>query len=421
MPKRLLRVLIALFFLFQPFLGAATNPYETQVVERIDVNFINAPSSGQLDEGSIVARMKTKPGKLFSLSDFDEDLKALAQSYEDVEPQVEMRDGKLYITLSISLKPQIRTIQWNGNSSISTAKLQKELGISPGETFDRAAFNKKFFEIKKYYVRNGYFEVELDYDLCYDRATNEVDIQIEVNEGRFGLIRKVVFEGFTADEKSELEGKMVSQPFNFIFKFFTDSGVYSEDHMLQDQYVITNYLQNKGYADVKVTIETRDVWIGKCKRIDLIIKAEKGEVYRFGDITIEGNCLFTEEELRCVMPIFAGDVFSPERLHETVTAIKDMYGNKGYIDAVVEFEPTLDPEAPLYHVNIFIEEGQQYYVGLVRVVGNWSTQPRVILHECPLTPGEVFNISKLKAAEVRLRNIGYFKTCNVYAVRPDEA
>jgi outer membrane protein insertion porin family len=421
MLKRLLFLLSALCLFLQPLLTGQANPYETQVVERIDVRFVNAPSTAQLDTGSIVARMKTKTGKLFSLAEFDEDLKALARDYEDVDPQVETIGGKLHINLAISLKPSIRTIQWNGNTSVRTSKLQKQLGISPGETFDRTAFNKSFFEIKKYYVRNGFFEVDLDYDLCYDNTTNEIDIQIEVCEGRSGLIHKVIFEGFTAEERSDLEAKMVSQPFNFFYKFFGDCGVYSEDHMQQDQYVITNYLQNKGYADVKVTITPRDKRLGSSRRIDLIIEVEKGDTYHFGDITIEGNKLFSEEELRQCMPARSGEVFSPEQLHETVSTIKDMYGNKGYIDAIVEFEPTLDPDEPIYHVNIFIEESELYYVGLVRVVGNWSTQSRVILHECPLTPGEVLNLSKLKSTERRLRNIGYFKTCNVYAVRPDES
>ena len=48
-------------------------------------------------------------------------------------------------------------------------------------------------------------------------------------------------------------------------------------------------------------------------------------------------------------------------------------------------------------------------------------QTRVIFHEILLVPGEVFNIEKLQKTEERLRNIGYFKHVNVYAVKSEGA
>ncbi len=64
-----------------------------------------------------------------------------------------------------------------------------------------------------------------------------------------------------------------------------------------------------------------------------------------------------------------------------------------------------------------IEEGQQYRVGLIKVIGNCSTETWIILHETLLIPGEIFNIDKLELTEERLMNIGYFKNVNVYAVK----
>lgn len=44
----------------------------------------------------------------------------------------------------------------------------------------------------------------------------------------------------------------------------------------------------------------------------------------------------------------------------------------------------------------------------------------MILRESLLVPGETFDSVKLKATQERLRNIGYFKNVNVYAVRAED-
>jgi outer membrane protein insertion porin family len=54
---------------------------------------------------------------------------------------------------------------------------------------------------------------------------------------------------------------------------------------------------------------------------------------------------------------------------------------------------------------------------MIEIVGNTTTEPRVILHETLLVPGAVFDTNLLAKTEERLRNIGYFKSVNVYAVK----
>ena len=158
-----------------------------------------------------------------------------------------------------------------------------------------------------------------------------------------------------------------------------------------------------------------------CDRIVIVITADKGEMYRFGKITFEGNTLFCDEEIMEQFRIAEGKPYSPDRLRESMLKIVDLYGKFGYIDANADFEPTLNSDCPIYDIHLTIDEGDEYRVGLIKVFGNCSTQNCVILHECLLIPGEVFNILRLKKTEERLRNVGYFKTVNVYAVRCDDS
>jgi len=399
-------------------LGAQTMHYENQVIEKIDIVIENLPSGTNFDVNAVLSRIKTRQGDVFSHIDFDNDLKTLAKEFDRVMPRLESMNGRMYITLRIWPKPTIRTIQYCGNSRIKADKLQGELGITPFSVYDRQCFNKAFHKLKAFYVKKGFFEAELEYDAVLDANCNEVDIMIRVNEGRAGKIRSINFIGFSKHEENELLDIMVTKEYNIFTSWMTSQGVYNEDMIAHDQLSTLNYIQNRGFADAKVEFKVEEA--KQSDRINVNIYLDRGPLYSFGNITFEGNTLFCNEEIWNQMDITQGQPYSTDALRNTIRAITDYYGRKGYIDAVVDFEPTLDCEMCLYNVHFAIEEGNRYNVGMIKVFGNCSTQTKVILHETLLVPGEVFNIDKLQKTEERLQNVGYFKHVNVYAVKSEE-
>ena len=79
--------------------------------------------------------------------------------------------------------------------------------------------------------------------------------------------------------------------------------------------------------------------------------------------------------------------FLPTKCATRAQAIKDLYGQKGYIDANVQYETPLNENEPIFDVNFNIDEGQQYKIGMVHIFGNHSTKNNVILRESLLVPG----------------------------------
>lgn len=391
--------------------------YENQPIEKVEVEVEHLPSSANFDRMSVLSRIKTHEGNLFSHTDFDNDLKTLAKDFDQVAPQIESIQGKIYIKLKIWPKPTIRSIAFVGNHKMKTSHLQKELPVTVASVFDRQSFNKAFHALKGYYVKKGFFEAELSYTTVLDSCTNEVDIEIKIVEGRAGKIKNIIFCGFTSREKEDLLEMIATKKYNFFTSWMTNEGTYNEEAVQHDQFTALNYLQNKGYADAKVEIKV--VEAKENERILLYIEAEKGEKYHFGSITFKGNTLFTKECIQDLLLIQPGDPYSPEKIRETITNITNAYGKRGYIETNVDFEPQLDCHTNTYVLELTIDEGESYRVGLIKVYGNCSTQTKVILHETLLVPGEVFNIEKLQKTEERLSNIGYFKNVNVYAVKSD--
>lgn len=427
LPKTLKNLLIffsLLLILPSPLISPSltASQIDNLVIEKIDI-IGNVPEGAHFDPSVVKGKIKTRQGDFFSQIVFDNDLKTLATEYDRIEPSFEVINKKLIITLKVWPKPLIRSIIFRGNNHINSKDLQKELEIKICTVFDRLAFNKAFQKIKAYYVKKGYFEAELNYRVVDDPATQEVDIEVIIDEGRSGWISRIHFEGFHPDEEEDIAEMMVTKKLNFFLSWLSNEGLYNEEAINYDQNQIINYLQNRGYADAVVTIEPRDSTTF-CERIHLYITANRGERYTIGKLSFEGNLLFCNEEIENLFLVKEGGWYSPERIQETATRIESLYGRKGYIDASVSYEPKLvldDPCFPktTYSIHYTIEEGTPYNVGLIKVFGNDTTQTNVILHETLLTPGEVFNTEKLKRTEERLKNIGYFSDVNVYAVRSE--
>jgi outer membrane protein insertion porin family len=421
MQDRLLKSKILYSLLFAtmttPLIGAEL--YDDKKVSHIEI-VIDSPGESGVDPTPILSRMKTQEGDNFSQLIFDSDLKALSEEYDQVEPNITLQNGKVNIEIHVSPRPVIHEIEWSGNKHFKTSTLQEELEIKPNTIFNRQAFNKAFNKVREYYFKKGYFESQLSYSLQPIAGTNEVNILIEVQEGNPGYIKEIVFNGFSKDEKKAIEEQMYLKKYNFVLSWFSGTGVYRDEALEQDRMTVLNYLHNEGYADAKVDIKHyEDPSSGK---LIIEINADKGQLYRFGAIRYEGNQLISTSDLEKRSIAIQGAPFSPEKMRETSQAIKDFYGQKGYIDTSVQFEATLKEDEPIFDVDYSIDEGQQYKIGLIHIFGNHTTKTNVILRESLLVPGETFDSRKLKATQQRLEGVGYFKSVNVYAVRnPDDA
>ena len=175
--------------------------YELMRVAKIDIIPENLSPEISFNPSSVRARMHTKVGSLFSQGEFDSDLKMLADEYARIEPSIEVINDEIHIKIQIWFKPTIRAIDVCGNERIKTKKILKELEIEPGSLFERDPFIQALNKIRLLYVKKGYFEAEVDYSLVSVEGSNEVDVQINVREGRAGRVKKICFNGLTSEEE----------------------------------------------------------------------------------------------------------------------------------------------------------------------------------------------------------------------------
>ncbi|MEM8628515.1 MAG: outer membrane protein assembly factor BamA [Chlamydiota bacterium] len=403
--------------LLSAFSVYAVETYEDKIVESVQIVLERPDPDVVYDTKAIERRLETKPRSSFSQSVFDQDLKMLSEEYDRVEPSIETARGKLAITLRIWPRPLIEEIEWAGNEAFSTRKLQKELDIYAGSYFHRQEFNKRFKALREFYFKKGYFAAELYYKIFPIENTNRIAIDIEIVEGKTGTIGGVDFHGFTSDEVRDLTSLIYTQRYNMFLSWFTGTGTLREEALEQDKMAILHYLHNKGYADARVDISIEDA--SEPDRVNVVISAHRGPLYRYGKITFSGNELFDDAKVRSSLKIREKEVYSPDKLRESADAVRNLYGQKGYIESQVEYEVALQEKDPIFQIHYYIDEGKEYRIGLIRIIGNTRTQSNVLLRESLLVPGETFDARRLQLTQEKLRNIGYFKNVNVYAVASD--
>ncbi|MBI5274546.1 MAG: outer membrane protein assembly factor BamA [Chlamydiales bacterium] len=424
MKRNLLSIACATALLTQPITIGFAAPSQLEVfdhkeVASIKIKLETAKDDQLFDSQYILSSLKTKQGDPFSQITFDQDLKKLSEDYERVDPSLIVDNGQVFITIRLWEKPFIRNIKWEGNSKLATKKLQKELAIEPHTLFSQKEFNKAFNKVRELYVKKGYFEAQLSYKLVPIASSNEVDIVVQIQEGRSAHIGDIEFTGFSDEEKSDLLHMILTKKYSLFTSWLTGNGIYEDDKVEQDKLTIVNYLQNQGYADAHVSITTKDD--PAQDKIVLCIKTVKGKLYHFGEVSFAGNHIYSLEDIEKQVTFKQGDKYSPEQLRQSAENIKDLYGEKGYIETNVQYDQILLQSGPIYNVQFHIDESIQYKIGIIRVLGNITTDKSVILNESLLVPGEVFDQRKLKATQQRLQNIGYFKSVNVYAIRnPDD-
>ncbi len=404
---------LALSLFFPIALKADDMQYENKPIVNITIEAKDLPKGSEFQTKTVESKLKTKIGEPFSQTMFDQDLKTLSKDYDKIDPSITVEDDEVHINLKVWLRPLISQIIWKGDFHFNKNRLEKELSTHAFTLFNRQSFNKGFHKLREFYIKKGYFEAQLDYDLIKDPAKNEVAIEISIKEGMSGLIQAVTFTGFSQDEIKKLKEKINIKKYSPFLSWYSKAGIFHAEIMDYDKMTILQFLRNQGYANAKVEIKVLES--EKKNRIRIAIEADRGQEYSFGDITFTGNEDFNNEDIQELVQVKKGEPYSPQKVQDTVEAINSFYGRKGYIDATVAYEPHLIESDEMYSVAFKIDEGAPFRVGLIKVLGNNRTQSKVILRETLLEPGNTFNTNKLEHTQKRLQNVQYYKHVNVYA------
>jgi outer membrane protein assembly factor BamA len=162
------------------------------------------------------------------------------------------------------------------------------------------------------------------------------------------------------------------------------------------EFGIKGMWRDRGYFKVEATAKEEILRKDSAgDHVLVIIHVDEGPQYRLGSVQFRSSdpdypLVFPPEELRKLFPMSEGDIFSAEKIRESLDALKLLYGSEGYIDFVAEPLTDID-DGTEHRISLVMELDQQkqYRIAKVEVFG-----PNPVVEtflKSKLRPGDIYN------------------------------
>lgn len=383
--------------------AVADAPAARKIVKQIQVVYKGAAT---IDEARVRGQMSTREGQAYSDESVEQDIRNLyaTGAVDNVDIQAVDVPGGVKVIVTISGRGAIGEVAFLGNTTFDSDKLRKEIEVKVGDPVDDARLTGAQQKIREMYEKKGFPDVLVTYESSPMPQEGFSRVVFKIDEGARGIINDIRFEGVTAVKASKLRGKLKSKE-KSVYRLWGKSTKLNNENLQEDVKTVERALQDEGYVYAKV-IEVRREPVSD-KKVDLVFVVTEGEKYDVSEVMVEGNTVFTNEELMPGITIEAGLPYSGTAVENDETTIGDYYGSRGYADARVDTS-ILQSGPGQVKVLYRITEGTKSFIRKVNISGNTITQDRVIRRELPFAPGDEMNTVKIKSGKNRLENLGYF-------------
>ena len=412
-------------------------------IDRVDIKFAGPAA---VSEQYIRSNIRAKAGDIYRPSSTQDDIHSLygtGQFYNIRVSAESADDGGVNLTFIVQVRPIITGIKLEGNKKLSDSKLKKKITVKVGERLDEQKLFTDVQEIKKLYEKYGYPDTQVKYYFdSMDEAAGRASVTFQIVETQKIRVTEVDFVGATDFTQDELR-KQIKTRAHWMFSWITGSGVFKQDDFDDDKDALVEFYRSRGYLD----FEIKDVKLLYRENGFLDVGGEngspehpsademtvqyyvyEGRQYKVGSIKFTGGKIFDAAAIRTGLlanhdyehskaklgpnnlPMDVGDTFTPDGLDKDTTAIQDFYGTKGYIDVGDTMHVVRIPnvDTGTMDLEFQVDEGQKSYVEKIDIRGNLKTKDKVIRRELAISPGEVFDMVRVKISKQRLEGLQYF-------------
>ena len=404
-------------------------------IDRVDVKFVGPAS---VSEQFIRSNIRAKAGDIYRPNSTQDDIHSLygtGQFYNIRVSAESADDGGVNLTFIVQPRPRLTEIKISGNKKVSDSKLKKKITVKVGEPLDEQKLFEDVQEMKKLYEKYGYPDTQVKYVFdTMDEEAGRASVTFEIVETQKIKITQIEFIGATAFPQKLLR-KQLKNSEHWMFSWITSGGVFRQEDFDDDKDTLTEYYRSRGYLD----FEIKDVKLEYPAPNQMAIRfyISEGRQYKVGAVTFSGTTLLDTNAVRSdykLGPIpkdepqrsdwlarrdlngnftmKTGSTFTSSGMDKDTTAIEDFYGSKGYIDVAqgqglrIVRIPNVDTGT--MDLEFQIDEGQKSYVEKIEIRGNLKTKDKVIRRELAISPGEVFDMVRVKISKERLDNLQYF-------------
>ncbi|MFH1848404.1 MAG: POTRA domain-containing protein, partial [Candidatus Omnitrophota bacterium] len=316
--------LLACAVLISAYSGAAYSQEDVQEFSAArqsrTIAVIKVSGNKAVSSATVLSKIKSKPGDEFSQELLNGDIKRLYNTgfFTDVEIEVEDYKTGMAVTFAVTEKPVIESITFAGNRHMRPERLKKIMKTAENEMLSEVKLNKDLNEIRDAYKKSGFQLVDIAYSYDLDKEKNSAKIKITIDEKTRIKIRKVIFDGNYSFSRGALIKNISTRPDSL----FT-SGYFKEEVFKVDLEKLKSFYERKGFLDIDISHRLDYDESGRW--MDICLEIKEGKKYMVGNISIEGNAVFPESELKSTLEMTGGLAFSNTALRMDIMKLQQFY------------------------------------------------------------------------------------------------
>ncbi len=375
--------------------------------DEFTVGDIRVEGLQRISEGTVYNYLPLNIGDRLTLQRRAEAIKALYATgfFRDIELR---RDGGTLV-VAVLERPSIESFELKGNKDIKTEDLTKSLndvGLAAGKTFNQSTLDEiKGYLTDQYYAR-GKYSVVIDAKV-EELAQNQVKVTVDINEGKRAKIRQINLVGNHVFDEDDIRENFESKT-PHLTSFFKQDDRYARETLQGDLEKLRSYYMDRGYANFSV--DSTQVAIAPEKDdIFITVNITEGEVFKIGEVKLAGTLVVDEAELRKLIQVQSGTVYSRKLVTQTEEAIKLRLGQDGYAFAKVEAVPATNEATHEVALTFLVEPGNRVYVRRVNYTGATTVNDEVFRRETRQLEGGYLSNALLERSKQLLQRLPYLE------------
>ncbi|HEX5761019.1 MAG TPA: outer membrane protein assembly factor BamA [Thermoanaerobaculia bacterium] len=384
-----------------------------------------------LSEETLLYYLGLERGQALDAARLDQNVKALwdRNLIDDIQVDTEpTAQGGVRLTITIVERATVRSVDYQGMKRISRNDLidqiaAKGIRLREGDPLNLGELYRVKAMIEEAYAEKGYRFADATYAI-EELTPTEKRVVFTVDEGDRVRIADIGFAGNRVFSATRLRLLMRKTNESGLFSRITKKDIYNPANLQEDLDKVRDLYRGAGYKNVVIGEPKIEIRAGgqtvpeepqggsqapaAKRRMFITVPIEEGERWKFGEISIEGNEIYTDQALLRAFEQRPGSWLRAKAIDDGVKAVTETYHNTGYIFARIEPELVEKP-GNVADLVVRIREGEQFHVGRIEFEGNDRTMDKVLRRELRLIEGGVMNIGAVRNSIYKINQLGYFE------------
>ncbi len=354
-----------------------------------------------LPEAELKKEMKSKEGKVYIPSVFDEDITRLQEVYDSMnyqraeieveEKRFDEKEGCVDLILKIIPHEKIEIIVKGAQVPLDLLKPIWEARI-----FEEWGQTEGHAKILSYMREKGYLQCSVT--SFVEKVDDELRVVYEVIPREKYKIQEISFEGLKYFTPSQLEkelGIMGKTPF---IDRIDGARLFDLPEEIGFLY------KTKGFPNTSVDF-TFPLLGGK--RVKALINIEEGNQEKIQKIDFQGVRSVDRKTILEQIGSFEGGPFFQLNVQKDIGKLENFYLNQGIRGTEIEARVERTGE-DLFSVVFAVSEGKKVEIENIVITGNVVTKRSVIIRELRIKEGDYAFYEKIRESKRRLENLGVF-------------